>query len=98
MNMPAPFPNMTNVTSFETLAAFDNTITNGYWSPIVVLSIFLVVLFVTSNNLKSRSFVVASFFAALAGAFLWILGLFAWYYETICIAALVGSVVLLSRE
>jgi hypothetical protein len=90
--------NGSNVTSFETLAAFDNTVTNGYYAPVVVLMIFLMVLSVTANHMKARSLVVASFFAALAGAFLWILGLLAWPFEAMAIAALVGTTILLSRE
>jgi hypothetical protein len=90
--------NGSNVTGFEGLAAFDNTVTNNMYAPVVLVTIFIIVLFVASSRRESNAISVAAFFTTLIGALFWALGLLSWYAEVICISVLVGSIILLSRE
>lgn len=87
-----------NITTLEQLAAFDNTVTGGWYAPVLVLTVFMITLFVTANHFKARSLVVASFFAAVTSAFLWALGLLGGEYLAICTAALVGTTIILAKE
>ncbi|QLJ52542.1 MAG: hypothetical protein Sv326_0441 [Candidatus Fermentimicrarchaeum limneticum] len=92
------YPNLTNVTSIEGLASYDNAVTGGYYAPMVVFSIFIIVLGITAAYLKNKSIVVASFFSTMSAIFLWLLGLLAWTYLAVCVVVLIASSILLIRE
>jgi hypothetical protein len=92
------YPNMTGIASFEDFIRYDNAVTGGLATPLMVFTIFLVVLGVTSAYLKNKSLVVASFFSAMSSIYLWLNGLLAWTYLAVCVVALVISVILLVRE
>jgi len=92
------YPNITTVTSFEGLGSYDNTVTGGYWAPVVILTIFLVVLGVTAGYLKNKSIVVASIFSTFSSIFMWLQGWLAWQFLALCVAVTIASAILLIRE
>ncbi|MCX6775874.1 MAG: hypothetical protein NT130_03450 [Candidatus Micrarchaeota archaeon] len=94
----ALYPDMTGITSFEDFLRYDNAVTGGLATPLMVFTIFLVVLGVTSAYLKNKSLVVASFFSTFSSIYLWLNGLLSWTYLAVCITALVISTILLIRE
>lgn len=63
------FPNASNVSSFTTLAQYDNSVTNGMFAPFILLA-FFVVAYATIGLDTTRRFAFASFITFILSTFL----------------------------
>ena len=99
-NMPQPFAwlNDSNITSIEGFMGYNNTVTQGAYAPILVLSFFIIVLFATGNWAKNKAILVSAFLSTIFASFLWILGVLAWYYVGLCLAGTILSFLMVSKD
>ena len=98
--MPQPFAwlNDSNITSIEGFMGYNNTVTQGIYAPILVLSFFIIVLFATGNWAKNKAILVSAFLSTIFASFLWILGVLAWYYVGLCLAGTILSFLMVSKD
>jgi hypothetical protein len=86
-----PFPNMTNITSYEGLIPFADSVTEGWYSPVLSITMFFIVFFALAAYPKEKGAVVASFFALITVIFLWLMGASVGMYIGIWTAILIGT-------
>lgn len=67
--------NLTNITSIEDFIRYDNSLTGDMYIPMVLFSIFFIVLFSLGAYEKTKAFAVASFTTTIVALLFWIMGL-----------------------
>lgn len=76
--MPQPYPNP-NINSTVSLMKYVNTVTNDWYSPLVVIALSIIIFLILKRQMyrTSDSMLVSCLLTFLMSTFLWIVGLVA---------------------
>jgi hypothetical protein len=85
------FPNVTNVTTYEGLLTYNNTVTDGMFGLFLIIGIFLVAFGATGQYRKEVSFTFASFITLVSAVLLSGLGVVGGHIVVICAVVAAGA-------
>ncbi len=69
------YDNPTNISSFDGLVAYNNTVTNGFFAIFMLAGVFLICFQATGNQRKEVSFAFSTFVTLISSIFFAALGL-----------------------
>ena len=87
--------NMTNASRYEGLAAYGDEVTGGYFAPMLVMTVWLILVMALGYYAKEEGMAAATALTWVFALLLWAGGIGSWMNVAVCFAATIVTALVL---